>query len=112
MPASIFNPILLFCISDPVCAFVKVEPNDDLVLVAGVAVVDDPVVEIEYEVWVIETEDEAGGPVNAPMVAPSKRNTALEVLQQRCLSPSDSQQYVASSAYPWAPHSQIWTSPA
>jgi hypothetical protein len=101
MPAPSFNPLLLFLITGSACVFVEVGAGenkvDDAVLVTEEA---DPVVEpTGDEERVVGTEDEEGGrPVNAPTVAPGKVNTALNVLQQRCLSACDSQQYSASFA--------------
>lgn len=58
-----------------------------------------------------EAEDDVvvATPVNGPMLAASKVNTAVVVLQQRSFSPSDSQQYSAFLPNPLDPHSQIWT---
>lgn len=71
----------------------------------------------ELRVVVVEDEDETtfevvlASPVKGPGVAAASWNTAVDVLQQRCFSASDSQQYFALSPYPWVPHSHICTPP-
>lgn len=47
--------------------------------------------------------------VEAPTSAPASVKTAFSVLQHLCLSASLSQQYLASSAYPWLPHCHTCT---
>ena len=95
----------LILLSDPACASAVTEGTDG----AGLAVVvAGSVVEIDAEtVLVVEvgkvdgvetTDVEAGRPLYGPTVAPARRKTATEVLQQRCLSACDSQQYSASFA--------------
>jgi hypothetical protein len=100
-PALIINPLLLFSITVSAREVVEVGLSDTKVDVAVfVTVVADLIVEVvEDEIRVVGTADEDGGrPVKAPTVAPGKVNTAVDVLQQRCLSACDSQQYAASFA--------------
>ncbi|KAF4422341.1 hypothetical protein CFRS1_v001505 [Colletotrichum fructicola] len=81
--------------------------NPSLVLVAPwlaelivvVAVAAAAVVVVVVKTW----------PTALPTVAAGSLKTAVEVLQHRVFSRSDSQQYSASAPYPCRSHSHTWT---
>lgn len=93
------------------CA-VAVGANNEAVVDAVSEALDVVAVGPEVEVLTLVLDDDIDvvlALVLAPTTAPCNVKTALCVLQHLCLSASLSQQYFASSAYPWLPHCHTCT---